>query len=380
MKNIYLDNSATTRLDEDVLSCMLPYLKEEYGNASAVYKLGRKARSAIEEAREKIAKELNCDASEIYFTSGGTESDNTALRGIAHRYSEKGKHIITSKIEHPAILETCKDLEKEGFTVSYIGVDENGIIDLEELEKAITKDTILISVMFANNEIGTIEPIQKIGEIAKAHSIYFHTDAVQAIGSSRIDVQKLNIDLLSMSSHKFYGPKGIGALYVRKGIHFKNVLTGGHQEKNKRPGTENVPAIVGMGRAIELAYSNLDEHVNHIKSLRDYLYNEIKSKLPGVIINGDMENRLPGNLNLSFKGVRGETLLANLDMKGIYASIGSACTSGSLDASHVLLAIGVKEEIAKGSLRISIGKYNTKEEIDYLIESLVEIITRLRKI
>lgn len=380
MKNIYLDNSATTRLDEDVLSCMLPYLKEEYGNASAVYKLGRKARSAIEEAREKIAKELNCDASEIYFTSGGTESDNTALRGIAHRYSEKGKHIITSKIEHPAILETCKDLEKEGFTVSYIGVDENGIIDLEELEKAITKDTILISVMFANNEIGTIEPIQKIGEIAKAHSIYFHTDAVQAIGSSRIDVQKLNIDLLSMSSHKFYGPKGIGALYVRKGIHFKNVLTGGHQEKNKRPGTENVPAIVGMGRAIELAYSNLDEHVNHIKSLRDYLYNEIKSKLPDVIINGDMENRLPGNLNMSFKEIRGETLLVNLDMKGIYASIGSACTSGSLDASHVLLAIGVKEEIAKGSLRISIGKYNTKEEIDYLIESLVEIITRLRKI
>lgn len=380
MKNIYLDNSATTRLDEDVLSCMLPYLKEEYGNASAVYKLGRKARSAIEEAREKIAKELNCDASEIYFTSGGTESDNTALRGIAHRYSEKGKHIITSKIEHPAILETCKDLEKEGFTVSYIGVDENGIIDLEELEKAITKDTILISVMFANNEIGTIEPIQKIGEIAKAHSIYFHTDAVQAIGSSRIDVQKLNIDLLSMSSHKFYGPKGIGALYVRKGIHFKNVLTGGHQEKNKRPGTENVPAIVGMGRAIELAYSNLDEHVKHIKSLRDYLYNEIKSKLPDVIINGDMENRLPGNLNMSFKEIRGETLLVNLDMKGIYASIGSACTSGSLDASHVLLAIGVKEEIAKGSLRISIGKYNTKEEIDYLIESLVEIITRLRKI
>lgn len=380
MKNIYLDNSATTRLDEDVLSCMLPYLKEEYGNASAVYKLGRKARSAIEEAREKIAKELNCDASEIYFTSGGTESDNTALRGIAHRYSEKGKHIITSKIEHPAILETCKDLEKEGFTVSYIGVDENGIIDLEELEKAITKDTILISVMFANNEIGTIEPIQKIGEIAKAHNIYFHTDAVQAIGSSRIDVQKLNIDLLSMSSHKFYGPKGIGALYVRKGIHFKNVLTGGHQEKNKRPGTENVPAIVGMGRAIELAYSNLDEHVNHIKSLRDYLYNEIKSKLPDVIINGDMENRLPGNLNMSFKEIRGETLLVNLDMKGIYASIGSACTSGSLDASHVLLAIGVKEEIAKGSLRISIGKYNTKEEIDYLIESLVEIITRLRKI
>lgn len=380
MKNIYLDNSATTRLDEDVLSCMLPYLKEEYGNASAVYKLGRKARSAIEEAREKIAKELNCDASEIYFTSGGTESDNTALRGIAHRYSEKGKHIITSKIEHPAILETCKDLEKEGFTVSYIGVDENGIIDLEELEKAITKDTILISVMFANNEIGTIEPIQKIGEIAKAHNIYFHTDAVQAIGSSRIDVQKLNIDLLSMSSHKFYGPKGIGALYVRKGIHFKNVLTGGHQEKNKRPGTENVPAIVGMGRAIELAYSNLDEHVKHIKSLRDYLYNEIKSKLPGVIINGDMENRLPGNLNMSFKEIRGETLLVNLDMKGIFASIGSACTSGSLDASHVLLAIGVKEEIAKGSLRISIGKYNTKEEIDYLIESLVEIITRLRKI
>ena len=380
MKNIYLDNSATTRLDEDVLSCMLPYLKEEYGNASAVYKLGRKARSAIEEAREKIAKELNCDASEIYFTSGGTESDNTALRGIAHRYSEKGKHIITSKIEHPAILETCKDLEKEGFIVSYIGVDENGIIDLEELEKAITKDTILISVMFANNEIGTIEPIQKIGEIAKAHNIYFHTDAVQAIGSSRIDVQKLNIDLLSMSSHKFYGPKGIGALYVRKGIHFKNVLTGGHQEKNKRPGTENVPAIVGMGRAIELAYSNLDEHVNHIKSLRDYLYNEIKSKLPDVIINGDMENRLPGNLNMSFKEIRGETLLVNLDMKGIYASIGSACTSGSLDASHVLLAIGVPEEIAKGSLRISIGKYNTKEEIDYLIESLVEIITRLRKI
>ena len=379
MKNIYFDNAATTKLDDEVLKEMLPYLKENYGNASSIYKLGRESKKAIEESREKVAKILNCKASEIYFTAGGSESDNTAIKGIARAYKNKGNHIITSKIEHPAVLETCKELEKEGFEVSYISVNKNGIINLEELKKEIKPNTILISVMFANNEIGTIQPIKEIGQIAKENSIYFHTDAVQAVGNIKIDVQELNIDSLSLSGHKFYGPKGIGALYVKSGVHFQKYISGGHQEKNKRAGTENVAGIVGLGKALELAYSTLEVHNKKIRDLRDYYEEQISEKIPYVKINGDAEKRLSGNSNISFRFIEGEGLLLNLDLKGICASSGSACTSGSLDPSHVLLAIGLPHEIAHGSLRISIGKYNTKEEIDYLVENLIEIVNRLRE-
>ena len=379
MKTIYLDNNATTRTDEEVVKAMLPYLSENYGNPSSIYKIGRENRKAVEEAREKVAKALNCEVNEIYFTSGGSESDNTAIRGIAYSYKNKGNHIITSKIEHPAVLETCKQLEKEGFEVTYIGVKENGIIDVKELEAAITPATTLITIMFANNEIGTIQPIKEIGEIAKKNNIIFHTDAVQAVGTIKIDVKELNIDALSLSAHKFYGPKGIGALYVKKGTQFNKFIKGGHQERNKRAGTENVAGIVGLGKAIELAYQDLEEHNQKIKELRDYYVEEIAKRIPYIKINGDKEKRLVGNSNISFRFIEGEGLLLNLDLKGICASSGSACTSGSLDPSHVLLAIGLPHEIAHGSLRISVGKYNTKEEIDYVIESLVEIVGRLRE-
>ncbi len=379
MKHIYFDNSATTRLDDEVLKEMMPYLTEEYGNASSIYKLGRNTRKAVETAREKIAKAINSEPDEIYFTSGGTESNNTAIRGIAYNNKKKGNHIITSKIEHPAILETCKQLEKEGFEITYLNVDKNGIIDLEQLKNSIKETTILISIMFANNEIGTIQPIKEIGTIARENNIYFHTDSVQAVGSLKIDVKEMNIDSLSMSAHKFYGPKGIGVLYVKKGIIFQKFMNGGHQERNKRAGTENVPAIVGMGKAIEIAYRDLEEHTKQIKELRDYYINQVKDKIPYIKINGDMEKRLPGNSNISFRFIEGEGLLLNLDLKGICASSGSACTSGSLNPSHVLLAIGLPHEIAHSSLRISIGKYNTKEEIDYLINNLVEIVGRLRE-
>ena len=379
MKDIYFDNAATTKLDEEVLEEMMPYLKENYGNASSIYRLGRESRKAVESAREKIANILNCKPTDIYFTAGGSESDNTIVKGIAHSYKKKGNHIITSKIEHPAILETCKQLEKEGFEISYVSVNENGIINLEELKSMIKPTTILITIMFANNEIGTIQPIEEIGKIAKENNIYFHTDSVQAVGNIRIDVQKMNIDALSLSGHKFYGPKGIGALYVKSGINFEKYISGGHQERNKRAGTENVAEIVGMGKAMELAYSKLEEHNKKIKELRDYYVEQVKEKIPYIKINGDMEKRLPGNSNISFRFIEGESLLLNLDLKGICASSGSACTSGSLDPSHVLLAIGLPHEIAHGSLRISIGKYNTKEEVDYLIENLVEIVNRLRE-
>lgn len=379
MKDVYFDNSATTKLDKEVLKEMMPYLEGNYGNPSSIYRIGRENKKAIEDAREKVAKVFGCDTNEIYFTAGGSESDNTIIRGIAYAYKSKGNHIITSKIEHPAVLDTCKQLEKEGFEVSYIGVDENGILNLEELKNAIRPTTTLISIMFANNEIGTIEPIEEIGKIAKEHNVFFHTDAVQAVGNVRIDVRALNIDALSLSGHKFYGPKGIGALYVRKGVKFDKFINGGHQERNKRAGTENVPGIVGLGKAIELAYKDLDEHNKKIKELRDYYVEQVKQRIPYIKINGDMEKRLPGNSNISFRFIEGEGLLLNLDLKGICASSGSACTSGSLDPSHVLLAIGLPHEIAHGSLRISIGKYNTKEEVDYLVENLVEIVGRLRE-
>jgi len=374
----YFDHAATTKLNGDVLKEMIPYLTEEYGNPSSIYSLGRNSKKAIEDAREKVANIFNAKPQEIYFTGSGSESDNTAIKGVAYANRKKGNHIITSKIEHPAVLDTCKTLEKDGFDVTYLNVDSDGIINLDELKNAITDKTILISIMFANNEIGTIQPIEEIGKIAKEHKIYFHTDAVQAVGSIAIDVNKLNIDLLSLSAHKFYGPKGIGALYVRKGVKFNKFMDGGHQERNKRAGTENVANIIGLTKAIEMAYDKLEENNKHLTDLRDLYISEVEAKIPYVKLNGHREKRLPGNANISFKFIEGESLLLNLDIKGICASSGSACTSGSLDPSHVLLAIGLIHEVAHGSLRISFGIENTKEDVKVLVEELIEIVSRLR--
>ena len=380
MKNVYLDNSATTRMDSSVLEEMIPFLSDNYGNASSVYSIGRLSKKAIEDSREKVANILNCRPDEIYFTSGGSESDNTAIKGIARANKEKGKHIITSKIEHLAVLDTCKKLEEDGFEVTYLDVDKYGRINLDELKSSIRKDTILISIMYANNEVGTIQQISQIGKIAKENNIYFHTDAVQAIGSVKIDVQAQNIDSLSLSAHKFYGPKGIGVLYVKKDIKFEKFIDGGHQERNERAGTENVANIVGLAKALEMAYDKLEEHTLKISQLRDYYENSVKESIPNIKINGDINDRLPGNSNISFIGVNGQDLLLNLDMMGICVSSGSACTSGSINASHVLMALGLDEDIARSSIRVSIGKYNTKEDIDYLVKNLIEIVDRQRKI
>ena len=380
MKNVYLDNSATTRMDSSVLEEMIPFLSDNYGNASSVYSIGRLSKKAIEDSREKVANILNCRPDEIYFTSGGSESDNTAIKGIARANREKGKHIITSKIEHLAVLDTCKKLEEDGFEVTYLDVDEYGRINLDELKSSIRKDTILISIMYANNEVGTIQQISQIGKIAKENNIYFHTDAVQAIGSVKIDVQAQNIDSLSLSAHKFYGPKGIGILYVKKDIKFEKFIDGGHQERNKRAGTENVANIVGLAKALEMGYDKLEEHTLKISQLRDSYENSVKESIPNIKINGDINDRLPGNSNISFIGVNGQDLLLNLDMMGICVSSGSACTSGSINASHVLMALRLDEDIARSSIRVSIGKYNTKEDIDYLVKNLIEIVDRQRKI
>lgn len=375
----YFDNSATTRVKEEVLNEMFPYFSIEYGNPSSLYSIGRSAKKDIENARKKVSDLINCKPNEIYFTGCGSESDNTALKGIAYANKDKGNHIITSKIEHPGILNTCKSLEKQGFNITYIGVDEDGIINLEELKNAINDNTILISIMFANNEIGTIQPIEDISRIAKIKNIIFHTDAVQACGNIPIDVQKMGIDMLSLSGHKIYAPKGIGALYVKSGIQFERFMDGGHQEKNKRAGTENVPGIVGLGKACEIARINLNKHMENLTFLRDYYIQQVEEKIPYVKLNGSKDKRLPGNANFSFRFIEGESLLLNLDLKGICASSGSACTSGSLDPSHVLMAIGLPNEIAHGSLRISIGDDNTKEDIDYLVDNLIEIVSRLRE-
>lgn len=334
----YFDHAATTATKEEVLREMLPYFNIEYGNPSSAYSIGRKTRRAVEEARRKVAVAIGADSKEIYFTSCGSESDNLAIKGVAYANREKGNHIITTKIEHPAVLHTCQHLEREGFRVTYLNVNSEGLISLEELENAICNETILISVMFANNEIGTIQPIGEIGSIAKKHNIYFHTDAVQAVGNVRINVEELNIDLLSMSAHKFYGPKGMGALYVKTGVNFEKIQDGGHQERNMRAGTENVAGIVGLGKAIELAYKNFDEYNEKLTNLRDYYISQVEEKIPNVKLNGHRTKRLPGNANISFIEVDGEALLLNLDIKGICASSGSACTSGSLDPSHVLVA------------------------------------------
>lgn len=340
--------------------------------------IGRRAKKALEEARTRVARAIGCRNKEIYFTSGGSESDNIAVKGVAFANREKGNHIITTKIEHPAILNTCRALESQGFDVTYLNVDKDGLINLKELEEAITNKTILISIMFANNEIGTIEPIEQIGRIAKEHNVLFHTDSVQAIGNVRIDVNKMNIDLLSMSSHKFYGPKGVGALYIREGVKCNKLQDGGHQERELRAGTENVAGIVGMGKAIEIAYRDFEEYNKKLASLRNYYIAEIQSKIPNVKINGGMEHRLPGNANISFKEVDGEELLLGLDNEGICASSGSACSTGQSTPSHVLLAIGVPSSLAYGALRVTFGEENSKEDVDYLIEKLVKTVEKLR--
>lgn len=381
MKKIrYFDHSATTPVNPAVLKEMMPYFSLEYGNPSSMYTLGRNAKKAKEEARQKVARAINCNPNEIYFTACGSESDNLAIKGIAYANRYKGNHIITSRIEHPAVLNTCKTLEKEGFLVTYLNVDERGFINLEELRNSITNSTILITIMFANNEIGTIEPISQIGEIARMYNVIFHTDAVQAVGNIKIDVRQMNIDSLSMSAHKFYGPKGVGALYVKSNVNFKKIQDGGHQEKDKRAGTENVAGIVGLGRAIELANNNLFSYNRKLSFLRDYCITQIKNKIPDVKINGDMVKRLPGNVNISFNGIDGQDLLLKLDEKGICASSGSACSSGSKSASHVLTAIGLTENLSRSTLRITFGNENTKEDVDYLIEFLVESVKTLKRI
>lgn len=379
VKHVYLDNSATTPVKEEVLNAMLPYFTEKYGNPSSIYRLGQETRAAIDEAREKVANAIGANSREIFFTGGGSEADNWAIKGIAYANRNKGNHIITSKIEHHGVLHTCEYLERNGFEITYLDVDENGTIDIEQLKSSITDRTILITIMFANNEIGTIQPIKEIGKIAKENKVYFHTDAVQAIGNIKIDVNDLNIDLLSMSAHKLYGPKGVGALYIRQGIKIHPHIHGGTQEKNRRAGTENVPAIVGFGRAIELAYETIDAHNENLKKLRDKFIKDIYEKIDYVRLNGHPESRLPGNVNFSFEFIEGEALLLSLDMVGISASSGSACTSGSLDPSHVLLAIGLPHEIAHGSLRLTLGDFNTEEEVDYVVENLVKIVDRLRQ-
>jgi cysteine desulfurase len=378
-KMIYMDHSATTPVKKEVLEEMLPYFTEFYGNPSSVYALSNYSRTAIDKAREQVAKAIGAKKNEIFFTGGGSESDNWALKGIAYKNSEKGNHIITTKIEHHAILHTCEYLEKQGFQVTYLDVDEYGLISLEELEKAITEKTLLISIMFANNEIGTIQPIKAIGEIASKHNVLFHTDAVQAVGSLPIDVNDMKIDLLSMSAHKLYGPKGVGALFIRQGVKIDPLIAGGAQEKNKRAGTENTAGIVGLGKAVELAYSNLEENTKHLLYLRDRLIKGIQVKIPYVRLNGHPVDRLPGNVNFCFQFIEGEALLLSLDMMGIAGSSGSACTSGSLDPSHVLLSIGLPHEIAHGSLRLSLGTANSDEDVDYVIDQLVIIVDRLRK-
>lgn len=372
----YFDNSATTRIKEDVLNEMFPYLSVEYGNPSSLYSIGRGARKAVEEARKRVASLINCKPEEIYFTSCGSESDNTALKSIAYTNIKKGKHIITSKIEHPAILNSCKNLENKGFEVTYLDVDKDGFVNLETLKNSIRKDTILISVMFANNEIGTIEPIKEIAKIAHQNNILFHTDAVQAVGNIPVDVQEMGIDMLSLSGHKIYAPKGVGALYVKKGIEFERFMDGGHQEKNKRSGTENVAQIVALGKAAEIAEKNIDEYQKKLADLRDYFLNEIKQKVPNIHINGTMENRLPGNINISFEGISSEEILYKLDEFGICASGGSACSSGDASPSHVLTAIGVPSELAKSAVRFTFGDFNTKDDVDYLVDVLVKILNR----
>lgn len=377
-KMIYLDNAATTPTKPEVVEAMLPYFTENFGNPSSVYEFAAKNKAVVTHARETIAEALGTNAADIYFTAGGSEADNWAIKATAEAYKQKGNHIITSKIEHHAVLHTCEYLEKHGFEVTYLDVDENGFVKLDELKKAIRPTTILISIMFANNEIGTIQPVAEIGKIAKEHGILFHTDAVQAFGQLAINVDELNIDMLSASGHKLNGPKGIGFLYIRKGLKLRSFVHGGAQERHRRAGTENVPGIVGLGKAVELAMASLEERQKKEIETRDYLIDRILAEVPYTRLNGDRRNRLPNNANFSFQFIEGESLLIMLDMEGICGSSGSACTSGSLDPSHVLLAIGLPHEIAHGSLRLTLSEANTKEEMDYVVEKVKEIVNKLR--
>lgn len=378
-KYIYLDNAATTKVNPEVLQTMLPYFSEEYGNPSAIYTFASHAREAVEKSRATIAEALHARKEEIYFTNGGTESDNWALKATAEAYASKGKHIITSAIEHHAILHTCEYLEKKGFEITYLPVDENGVISLEELEKAIRPDTILVSIMAANNEIGTIEPLKEIGAITRKHGVLFHTDAVQAFAHIPLDVEEMNIDMLSASSHKIHGPKGTGFLYIRKGVKILSFIHGGAQERKRRAGTLNVPGIVGMAKAVELSMESLNENRKKVSELRDYLISRVEQEIPYTKVNGHRTDRLPNNANFCFRFIEGESLLILLDQNGIYGSSGSACTSGSLEPSHVLLAIGLPHEIAHGSLRLTLSEETTREEIDYTVDKLKEIVARLRK-
>ncbi len=377
-KRIYVDNAATTKVAPEVVEAMLPYFTENFGNPSSIYAEGREAKKAIERAREQVATAIGADPKEIYFTGSGSEADNWALRSTAKALSSKGNHIITSAVEHHAILHTCQDLEKQGYEVTYLPVDKYGMVSPEDVKAAIKDTTILISIMFANNEIGTIMPIAEIGEIAKNAGIVFHTDAVQAVGNVHIDVNEMNIDMLSLTAHKFHGPKGSGALFVRNGVRLISFITGGAQERMRRAGTENVPGIVGLGKAIELATANIDQKQKKLTALRDAYIKKVLETIPYSHLNGHPTKRLPGNANISFEFIEGEGMLLSLDMKGISASSGSACTSGSLDPSHVLLAIGLKHEEAHGSLRVSFGEDNTMEDVNYIADSLKEIVERLR--
>lgn len=372
-KMIYLDHAATTAISDEVLKEMMPYLTNQYGNPSSIYSFARKSKKAIEKVREQVATAINANKNEIYFTSGGTEADNWAIKGIAEYYKKKGKHIITSSIEHHAVINSCKRLEKEGFEISYLPVDKDGKILIEDLEKAIRKDTILISIMMANNEIGTIEPISEIGNIARENGIIFHTDAIQAVGSIPIDVEDLQVDLLSISAHKFYGPKGVGALYIKKGIGINPLMDGGAQEKGKRGSTENVASIVGMGKAIEIANKNLNEYQEQMSYLRDEAIKQILKSIPNTKLNGHATDRLPGNVNIVFKGMEAETMILKLDKMGFAVSSGSACASGSPEPSHVLKAIGLSHEMAQCSLRFTFGKENNTKDVEDLVKALKKI-------
>lgn len=378
-KSIYFDHAATTAVKKEVLQEMLPYFTEKYGNASTVYQIGQVSKAALDDARARVARVFNCKPNEIFFTGCGSESDNWAIKGAARANKAKGNHIITTAIEHHAVLHTCKTLEKEGFEVTYLPVDKYGLVSADDVKNAIKDNTILISIMYANNEIGTIEPIAEIAEIAKEKGILMHTDAVQAAGAVPIDLSKLKVDMMSLSAHKFNGPKGVGALYIRSGVSIANIIDGGAQERGKRAGTENLPGIIGLAKALELASASMEEKNKKITALRDYIIKNIEEKIPYCRLNGHRTQRLPGNVNFSFEFIEGESLLLWLDINGIAASSGSACTSGSLDPSHVLLAIGLKHETAHGSLRVSLGEENTYEEADYFIEKLVGIVDKLRK-
>lgn len=378
MRKVYLDNAATTALSPRVLEAMLPYFTQYYGNPSSVHAFGREAKQGLDKARDQVAKALYCDPSEVIFTGCGTESDNTVLLGVAQRYGDKGKHIITTNVEHHAILHTCEYLEKQGYSVTYLPVDQDGLVTAEQVAAAIRPDTILVSIMFANNEVGTIMPIQEIGAVCKEKGVLFHTDAVQAVGHIPVDVQAMHIDMLSLSAHKFHGPKGVGALYCRKGIRLPSYIMGGAQERGRRAGTENVAGIVGLGAAIQLATEQLEENRAKMTALRDRLMTGIQARISEVKLNGHPTNRLPNNVNFSFKYIEGESILLMLDMNGIAASSGSACTSGSLDPSHVLLALGLPHEIAHGSVRLTLGDETTEEDIDYTIDVLEKTVARLR--